>query len=373
MDVALGVVLVLLAMPGVLVCLLLFEKYGSLVRWMRGDGAFDPFVATIPDEYFFIVLSMVVTGAAAVWRWDALFLDRRDYSNIVPLPVSLRRVFLGNLCAIFLLAVLLTLDVNAASFILFPVAVVGSQDSLALLIRFAVGHTATVILASAFSFFAVFAVIGLLMAILPCTLFRRISLYVRFLIALFFLALLATSFAVTSFLGQLARMSKLAVNLLPPVWFLGIGQTLWGNGGNPFFSGDDSQRSLGSGNLSRCRHICPTLSAFRRSFVRIPETAEAGPLPRSQFRLLPVSLFDRIFLRDSPQRACFHFITRTLLRSEAHLQIVSAFAAMALVVIRAIRGLRLPEPRCRSLPQSLRRSCCPFHSSWVSASSLESV
>src|SRR4029077_4774899 len=111
--------------------------------------------------------SMVVTGAAAVWRWDALFLDRRDYSNIVPLPVSLRRVFLGNLCAIFFLAVLLTLDVNAASFILFPVAVVGSQDSLALLIRFAVGHTATVILASAFIFFAVFAVIGLLMAILP--------------------------------------------------------------------------------------------------------------------------------------------------------------------------------------------------------------
>ena len=89
---------------------------------MRGEGAFDPFVATIPDEYFFIVLSMVVTGAAAVWRWDALFLDRRDYSNIVPLPISLRRVFLGNLCAILLLAVVLTLDVNAASFILFPVA-----------------------------------------------------------------------------------------------------------------------------------------------------------------------------------------------------------------------------------------------------------
>jgi hypothetical protein len=331
MDVALGVVLILLAMPGVLVCLLLFEKYSSLVRWMRGEGAFDPFVATIPDEYFFIVLSMVVTGAAAVWRWDALFLDRRDYSNIVPLPISLRRIFLGNLCAIFLLAVVLTLDVNAASFILFPVVVVGSQDSLSLLIRFGVGHAATVILASAFSFFAVFAVIGLLMAMLPYALFRRISLYVRFLITLFFLALLATDFAVTSFLAQLTRISKPAVTMLPPVWFLGVGQTLWGNGHNPFFAAM-TRTALWALGISLGVAILSYALSFRRSFIRIPETAEVGPLPRSQFRLLPVNLFDRIFLPDPPQRACFHFITRTLLRSEAHLQIVSAFAAMAFVV-----------------------------------------
>jgi hypothetical protein len=331
MDVALGVVLILLAMPGVLVSLLLFEKYGSLIRWMRGDGVFDPFIASMPDEYFFIVLSMVVTGAAAVWRWDALFLDRRDYSNIVPMPISLRRIFLGNLCAILLLAGALTLDVNAASLVLFPVVVVGSQDSLLLLIRFGVGHAVTVILASAFSFFAVFAVIGLLMAILPYSLFRRISLYVRFLISLFFLALLATDFAVTSFLAQLTRTSKSAVTMLPPVWFLGIGQTLWGNGHNPFFAAMTRRALLALGISLAVAILSYTLS-FRRSFVRIPETAEVGPLPRSQFHLLPVKLFDRIILRDAPQRACFHFITRTLLRSEAHLQIASAFVAMGLVV-----------------------------------------
>jgi hypothetical protein len=331
MDVALGVVLILLAMPGVLVSLLLFEKYGSLIRWMRGDGVFDPFVATIPDEYFFIVLSMVVTGAAAVWRWDALFLDRRDYTNIVPLPVSLRRIFFGNLAAIFLLAVALTLDVNAASFVLFPVAVAGSQVSLGVFLQFAAGHAATVILASVFSFFAVFAVIGLLMAILPYALFRRISLYVRFVIALFFIALLATSFAVTSFLGQLAEISNFAVNLLPPAWFLGIGQTLWGNGRNPFFAAMTRTALLALG-ISLVVAVLSYALSFRRSFIRIPETTEAGPLPRSQFRLLPANLFDRTILGDPPQRACFHFITRTLFRSEAHLQIVSAFTAMAFVV-----------------------------------------
>jgi len=52
MDVALGVILILLAMSGVLVSLLLFEKYGSLIRWMRGDGVFNPFTATIPMNIF---------------------------------------------------------------------------------------------------------------------------------------------------------------------------------------------------------------------------------------------------------------------------------------------------------------------------------
>ncbi len=359
MDVGLGVILILLAMPGVLICLLLFEKYSTLVRWMRGEPAFDPFVATIPDEYFFIVLSMVVTGAAALWRWDALFLDRRDYGNIVPLPVSLRRIFFGNLAAIFLLAIVLTLDVNAASFVLFPIVVVGSQDSLSLLLRFAAGHALTVVLASAFSFLAAFAVIGLLLAVLPYSLFRRISLYVRFLIALLFLGLLATSFAVPSFLGQLARASKLAVHLLPPVWFLGIGQAVWGNGSNPFYAAMTRTALLSLGISLVVAMASYTLS-FRRSFIRIPETAEVGPLPRSQFHVLPIGVFDRIFLPDPPQRACFHFITRTLLRSEAHLQVASAFVAMGLVVSaealtssfhgRLAASLRSPTEDFLSLP-----------------------
>lgn len=326
---------------------------------MRGEAAFDPFTATIPDEYLFIVLSMVVTGAAAIWRWDALFLDRRDYSNLVPLPISLRRIFLGNFAAILLLAAALTLDVNAASFVLFPVAVVGSQVSLAVFLRFAAGHAATVVLASVFSFFAVFAVIGLMMALLPYSVFRRVSMYIRFLIALFFLALLATSFAVPSFLGQAARVSKFGVNLLPPVWFLGLGQTFWGNGANPFFTALTRTALLAIGFSMAIAFLSYAL-AFRRSFIRIPETAEIGPLPRSQFHLLPIGLIDRTVLRDPQQRACFHFITRTLFRSEAHLQIGAAFVAMGLVVSAqslasafhssAAAALRYPSEDLLSIP-----------------------
>lgn len=331
LDVALIVILILLAMPGALVSVLLFEKYGTLLRWMRGDGSFDPFTATIPDEYFFIVLSMAVTGATVLWRWDALFLDRRDYTNIVPLPVSLRRIFFANLAAIGMLAGVLTLDVNAASFVLFPVVVTGSQNSLTLFLRFGMGHALTVILASAWSFFAVFAIAGLLLALLPYSMFRRISLYARFLMALVFLALLVSGFAVPTLLGQLTQFDKQAVLALPPVWFVGICETLWGNGSNPLYAAMARWAWLALASTLVIATVSYSLS-FRRSFVRIPETAAIGPVPRPQFRFLPKSLLDRLLLRDPPQRACFHFITRTLLRSEAHLQIAAGFAAMGLVL-----------------------------------------
>ena len=154
LDLGPGVIAILLAMPGLLVSLLMFEKYGSLMHFLNGDlNTFDAFAETISDEYFFVVLSIVVTGVAALWRWDAIFLDRRDYTNLVPLPISLTTIFAANFCAILAFAAFLTIVVNAASSIFFPIAVMGSQSSIPALIRFAAGHAIEIIAASVFSFF----------------------------------------------------------------------------------------------------------------------------------------------------------------------------------------------------------------------------
>src|SRR5580658_9433686 len=57
LDLSIVVILILLTMPGILASLLMLVEYGSLMRFLRGQGALDPYTATIPDEYFFIVLS----------------------------------------------------------------------------------------------------------------------------------------------------------------------------------------------------------------------------------------------------------------------------------------------------------------------------
>jgi hypothetical protein len=331
LDLGIGVILIMLAMPGILVSLLMFEKYGSLIRFLRGNPIFDPYSATIPDEYFFLVLSLVVTGSAALWRWDALFLDRRDYTNLVPLPLSLRAIFFANLSAILALAALFTVVVNAASLVLFPIAVVGSQNSFAVWIRFTLGHTAAVFTASAFSFFAVFALAGLLMAILPAALFRRVSHAARFVLAMGLLALLASSFTVPYLLTKLSVPMAHKIAALPPVSFLGLARNVWLNGAD-HFAANMSKAALSAVALAVLVAFIAYALSFRRSFIRIPEMTDAGPLPRFRHSLSPLVPLHKAILRSAPQRACYHFVARTLLRSDGHLQILLGFAALGLVL-----------------------------------------
>jgi hypothetical protein len=331
LDLGIGVIVIMLAMPGVLVSLLMFEKYGSLIRFLRGNPIFDPYTATIPDEYFFLVLSMVVTGAAALWRWDTLFLDRRDYTNLVPLPLSLRAVFFANLSAILALAALFTVAVNAASLVLFPLAVVGSQNSFAVWMRFTMGHAVAVFTASAFSFFAVFALAGILMAILPAAVFRRVSHAARFLLAIVLLALLASSFTVPYLLTQLPVSTAQSFALLPPVSFLGLARTVWLNGSDPFAI-RIGKAALSAVGIAILTGFFAYALSFRRAFLRIPEMADAGPLPRLRHFASPLAPVHKALLRSAPQRACYHFVARTLLRSDGHLQILLGFAALGLVL-----------------------------------------
>jgi hypothetical protein len=331
LDLGIGVIVIVLAMPGTLVSLLMFEKYGSLIRFLRGNRIFDPYTATLPDEYFFLTLSMVVTAAAALWRWDALFLDRRDYTNLVPLPLPLRSILFANLSAILAVAALLTFVVNATSLILFPMAVVGSQGSFAVWIRFTLGHALAVFTASVFSFFAVFAVAGLLMALLPAALFRRVSHAARFLVALVLLTLIASSFTVPYLLTQLSVSTARKIAAVPPLSFLGLARLVWLQGADPF-AWQVSKAAVAAVAMVVLIALGAYALSFRRSFLRIPEIADAGPLPRSRRAISLLAPLEKLLLRTAPQRACYHFVARTLLRSDAHLQILLGFAALGMVL-----------------------------------------
>jgi hypothetical protein len=325
-----GAVLLLSAMPGLLVSLLMFEKYGSLIRFLRGDGVYDPFTAAIPDEYFFIVLSTAVTAGVALWQWDSIFLDRRDHANLLALPISLRTIFFANLSAVLLVAGAFAIVINAASFLLFPVAVVGSQASIAVFLRFTFGHGVAVIFASVFSFLTVFTVVGLLMAMLPAFIFRRVSLLVRFLLAIGLVALVATVFAVPDLLMHMPVGAAQRLSRLPPMSVLALVRWVW-VAGNDQVAADIARLALASFGWTAVLGLAAYTFSFQRAFLRIPETADAGALPRVRVPLLHSTPIHKVMLRNHSQRACYQFIAKTLLRSDAHLQVVSAFAAVALV------------------------------------------
>jgi len=175
LELGAGTVLALLAAPGAFISILLLDKYSGLLRFFRGNHNFDPYAASLPDQYFFLTFSMVITGIVTVLKWDSIFPDRRDYMNLAPLPIPTRRIFLANITAIVLIALAFAVDVNAVSSLFFPMEVTMEQPKFTAYVYFVRAHFAGVLLASLFVFFAMFALIGALMVALPDSMFRRIQ------------------------------------------------------------------------------------------------------------------------------------------------------------------------------------------------------
>jgi len=329
LDVGIGLVLMLLAMPGGFVSVLLFDKYGSLLQWLRGLGNVDTLVIAFPDEYFFIVLSMTVTGAVAVWRWDAIFPDRCDYMNLAHLPVSARTIFVANLVAVLFLVALVAVDVNGASCVLFPMIASFSQGTLPFFVKFGIVHAAGVLLSSVFSFFAVFSVLGLMMAALPPRALKRASIYVRGMVVIYLVALLSTSFAIPELLRKAKAPAPAWTYFLPSCWFASWCQIL---------------RSRANPAMAELARLCvPGISlimliavgtyaiGYRRHFMRIAEIAEGSTAVRGRGSW-DLGVIERCLLPTPFLRGCFRFAGKTLLRSESHRLVLTGVGGLALVL-----------------------------------------
>jgi hypothetical protein len=344
MDVGVGLILMLLAMPGGFVSILLFNKYGSLLQWLRGQGNVDTLSIAFPDEYFFIVLSMTVTGAVAVWRWDAIFPDVRDYINLVPLPISTRTIFFANLTAVLFLITVVAFDVNLASCILFPTVVAAAQPSLLFAVKFAAVHALGVIASSIFSFVAVFFALGLMMAVLSPKGFRRVSTYMRGVVAIYLVATLCTSFAIPELLREVRGSAPLWTWFMPSCWFVGLCQTLRGRA-TPVML-ELSRAALPASAVFALLALALYAISYRRHFVRIGEMSDGGARGKSR-SARPSLWLDRVILRTPFQKAGFRFVRSTLLRSEAHRLILTGVGGLALVL--ASQALLQSFDRAKSL------------------------
>lgn len=303
---------------------------GAMLAVLAVPGAFASFAASSADEYFFIVLAMVATGAVAIWKWEALVPDRRDYVNLAPLPIPAQHFLYANLAALLLVAAALSLDVNAASSVLFPLVAVGSHSSFGYMTMFFVTRLPSVFLASLFSFFIVLAILGLMMAVLPYRAFRRCSVYVRGGMVAFLMAVLSTSFEMTAIVQQPSLGSRPLLQLLPPVWFFGLCQRLRGLT-DPAF-GTLAKTAILASVAAPALAIAAYALSYRRCFTKISESianfAVVGHVIRHRSRPRAADMF----LRTPFERGCFSFALKALFRSENHMLIVDGFTGVGIVL-----------------------------------------
>lgn len=332
MSFGLGAVLAILASPGAFASLFLLEKYSTLLHWLRHQS-FDSYRASVADEYFFVVLSMTITGLVMVLRWNRLFPDSRDFANLAVLPIPIRQVFVANFVALFGLAVLLAVDMNAFSAFFFPFNVTisdghgGSFPKLLLMIR---SHAATVFLSSLFSFFAVFGIVGILMLIVPKRLFPVVSLGVRILLIVALLSEFFGNMLLQLFSGHVSGGANGYARLLPSFWFLGIYEALahLTNSGTEMLK----QRALSATAAAVFVSLGAYALCYRQRFIRLAESLDMlGGAQHNRHIGIPNWLL-RLLFPTNFERACASFIGNVLMRSERHLMLLGGYLGIGLVL-----------------------------------------
>jgi hypothetical protein len=251
-----------------------------------------------------------------VLKWDRILPDSQDYLNLAPLPIQSRRVLLANAVAIAIAVTVFAVDVNAVSVVLFPLFVTASAEApVRVYLQFAGTHAVCVLLASLFTFCAVFAILGTLAAILPRNTFRAWSSWIRGAILVAFVTLLLSGFSGKALAYQLLHVPGSAVRWLPSMWFLGLYQCLQ-HRATPMLSWVAQAGLWASAGAFLLMLLTYGLS-YRRRFAA---TLEGDRRPSEQ-RLFAIVLaaLDLFAARGTGfQRACHRFTVRGLLRSETH-------------------------------------------------------
>ena len=144
----------------------------------------------VEKGYFFTII-MILMGFISVLEWDTLFLDKRDFSNLCPLPIGPRTLFFSKFTSLVLFISLCAFSIASLSTIVFFYHLPRWHSNSVLFgLRYCAAHMTSVLAACFFMFFATVFIIGLLMTLLGYRLFTKISIFIRGLMLVVFVILI---------------------------------------------------------------------------------------------------------------------------------------------------------------------------------------
>jgi hypothetical protein len=206
------------------------------------------------------------------------------------------------------------------------------------LLRTVLAHGVAVASGSAFMFLFFVALEGLLINLLSARLFKKLSLYVQ---ALSIVALLSMFFLlpmISSLLPAWRRTNSVELYLLPPLWFLGLYQTLLG--AHDAVYALLARIALGALGLVSVTSAITYLGSYRRYVRRSLEPAEGSRSGPGWISSLLARLADGLVVRRPLERAAFYFVGKTILRSGKHRLYFAAYVGVGCAfVVEALVGL----------------------------------
>src|SRR5215472_1020595 len=278
------------------------------------------------DRLSSLTLYLSLTAILALLAWQSLFPSRRDYMALAGLPVSSRQIFAARFTCVLLLAAAITFIL-----ILPPAGSAPHTINIAGGAKWQPSSTAAARIAATglgciFIFFSLVGLQGLLINVLPAKWVARCSGYLQG--ALLGIALLAALYS--WFIPEWAPASvpKLlhSAAWTPPVWFLGLHDTMSGVG-DPFFA------SL----AGRATRGCAAAIAFAVLMYGLASARYRRLLLEGGEGLAPQQMRERRFLRllarNPRQEAILQFMGAVLSRSRMHRLVLMAYGGAGLAIL----------------------------------------
>lgn len=303
----------------------LFLKYGALSR-MSAPALYRD--ALRADELWLVTLTMSAVGLLATLKWQSLFPGPRDYHALGSLPLRPRQIFLAKLAALLTVTAAAVIVFTALPSVMFPLVSGGRwtlQPSLAIRI---VAHATASAAGAWFFFFALVALQGVLLNVLPSRRFARWSGTAQGMSAALMLILIVLSFSIGPPVIAALQRSP-AMQWLPPAWFLGLYQQLLGDP-------DPLMRALARRAVAGLE--IATLVAFAAylvSYRRHRGAAIENGAGAARDRRWTGPLFDTLV--PGPRRqAVVSFIWKTLARSPHHRMVAIAYLGVAIAALPTV-------------------------------------
>ena len=313
----------LLASPG------MFLPFYMIPQHVRFNQPFAYGWLLITDYYFFIVYSMVVMGLVMIFEWDALFPDRKDYLILTPLPLGGKAIFAGKVVALVGFLGLFVVDSNLLCTLLAPVVANDHTLLRPVLPEIVASHAIAVVSGGAFVALVFAGLQGLLINVLTGRAFRRISPWVQMISMGLLISVLFLTPLMIDLLRPLFERNSPVLRYFPPFWFLALFMdSLPGHPCGSMFH-DLAQLAKRSVEVSAGFFAIAYLAGYRRHARRVMESLETAGEGPGWLRVRFERIVNRWLLPHPLERATFHFISNTILRTARHRLFLASYTGIA--------------------------------------------